>query len=72
VVLHRALQQLLSFFYCPARKGAGVHKEMAENRTRASDLNWRRGYSILYDIMWKESLRREEFVGQPATAWKTS
>ena len=31
-------------------------KELGENRIRIADLNWPNGYSIPYDIMWKENL----------------
>ena len=33
-------------------------KEMVGNRIRTADLNWPKGRSIPYDIMWKESFER--------------
>jgi len=52
----------LSFSYCPTNggvgaQGAGRHrrlKELGGDRIRTVDLNWPKGYSIPYDIMWKE------------------
>jgi len=58
----------LSFTCCPASKGAGEHRELGWDRTTTANLNWPKGYSIPYSIMWKGSLRRREIMGWPATA----
>jgi len=37
-------------------------KKLGGDRIRTADLNWPRGYSIPYDIMWKKLGRRWEFI----------
>ena len=49
-------------FCCPAR-GLGGHKDLGEDRIRTADLNWPRGYSIPYDIIKKESLKKRANSG---------
>jgi len=59
-VLYRAKDvYFFSFLYSPASEGRGDPKEMWGDRIRTSDLNWTKGYSIPYDITWKESLKKE-------------
>ena len=53
-----------------ARGLGGGHKELGGDRIRTGDLNWPEGYSILYDIMKKESLKNVcvgvcSLAGQP-------
>jgi len=55
--------QFLFFSLCPASKGAGGHKELGEGRNKTADLNWPRGYSIPYDIIKKESLKKRANSG---------
>lgn len=45
-------QGLLAFHTALPVRRLGRHKELGRDRTRAADLNWQKGNSIPYDVMW--------------------
>lgn len=55
--------------YCPTRNEADVHKELGGDKTRIADLRRPKGYSILYDIKWKNYKRVRSWLGA-AAGWR--
>jgi len=45
------------------------HEELGGDGARTADLNWQKGYSMQFNIMWKKLEISGEFVRQAATAW---
>ena len=45
-------------------RGLGVHKELGGDRTSTADLNWPKGYSILYDIMQRNLKMVKSWLGR--------